>query len=141
MPNYDYYCDGCGMSKEAIRKYEDRLREEPCPCGGSMHYMFPVKMTLWTFEPYHDESLGMDIRSRREKTQILKAIGFQEAGDKRGGARNFDGDANTGGILPLQGETYDDYAKDRELSSKLKEWDVYAQEGLTERKVSNTVIT
>jgi len=42
------------------------------------------------FEAHYDEGLGCDVHSRREKKMIMNALNVHEAGDTKGGARNFD---------------------------------------------------
>jgi hypothetical protein len=60
------------------------------------------------FEPYHDESLNCDIYGKRHREQVMVAEGVTEAGDRVGGARNFDVNASNGGVLFSQGKNHDD---------------------------------
>jgi hypothetical protein len=43
-----------------------------------------------TFEPYFDEGLGSDVYSESDRRQLMRMRGVIEAGDKVGGARNFE---------------------------------------------------
>ena len=105
MPNYEYSCGTCGKTVDHYVAYEDRETPWPCDngCSGEQRYTFPVDAALGfqPFEPYHDEALGLDIHGRKEKAQVLRAWGLQEAGDKVGGARNYDTSAHAARMVPL----------------------------------------
>jgi len=92
MPRYDVTCSDCGTNEREIP-----LKDFDSPvycyrCGREAVREFPLGAIrgFQPFESYYDEVLECDINGRREKRQILNAEGLIEAGDKRGGARNFD---------------------------------------------------
>lgn len=133
MPRYDYKCTGCNSVKEEHRSVdEDHRAPGVCDqCGKVTEFIFPLGgFALWTFEPYYDEALDMDVHSRGEKKQILKSLGLQEAGDKVGGARNFDKDANyVKANQKVSGRTYDHVIKEKELARQAKDWTVGTETG------------
>ena len=104
MPRYDYTCSQCGHVEEKWNKYEHRIVTYPCSrCSeGVMEYMFPYGAIhgYQPFKPVYVETLGCDVSSRGELRHILKDQGLQEAGDKVGGARNWDPKANN--IMPQE---------------------------------------
>lgn len=108
MPRYDYRCNTCGKTVERSVSYDARAIPYPCDCGGVQEYCFPMSAIdgYQPFEPMYVEPLGCDVSGRRELRQILKDQGLQEAGDKVGGARNWDPKANN--IMPQapRGESY-----------------------------------
>jgi len=67
------------------------------------------------FESYYDEALDCDIHGRREKKQILTAMGLQEAGDSVGGARNVEThpDAVVMDRQKARGRTFSDIQRER----------------------------
>tara|TARA_R110000824_G_scaffold372146_5_gene562265 strand:- start:1367 stop:1867 length:501 start_codon:yes stop_codon:yes gene_type:complete len=110
MPTYDYECNSCGAYTEHIVSYENHDDFQDCAsCGlkGVAGYVISMPNVEF-FTPYHDESLNCDINGRRHRQQVMAAQGVQEAGDRVGGARNFEKSANNGGILPVNGQTHDD---------------------------------
>lgn len=132
MPKYDYRCSECDRVTEEHRNVDDRQLNGICPhCKSDTEFVFPLGgFALWTFEPYYDEALDMDIRSRGEKKEVLRALGLQEAGDKVGGARNFDKDAEyVRADQPLSGRTYDDHVKEQELAKEARDWAVGVETG------------
>ena len=92
MPRYSYECEDCGKVQDAVVTWEISEHPRPCECGGFAQKMFPVEAVkgIVVQGVYYDPSLGLDINGKREKKQILKAMGYEEAGDKVGGARDFD---------------------------------------------------
>jgi len=90
MPRYDFVCGLCGKTTTEKVDYNQREEDRPCRCGGTMSYTFPVDAILGfiPFEPYFDEGLGVDVRGRNERNQIMGSMGLVEAGDKVHGARN-----------------------------------------------------
>ena len=106
MPNYTYQCDTCGREQDRYVAYEDREKPVPCTtaeCVGTMAYTFPVSAALGfqPFTEYFDEALGLDIHGRKEKAQVLRSRGLQEAGDKVGGARNHETSPHAARMVPL----------------------------------------
>ena len=94
MPSYDYKCVVCDHSEAHIAKYDNRKHMRTCSlCGNSSEYQFPLRAIkgFQPFETYHDEGLGVDISGRRERRQVMNALGLQEAGDSVGGSRNYIG--------------------------------------------------
>ena len=92
MPNYDYSCTVCGSNATEYRTYEERNERGKCACGEATAYKFPMQAALGfqPFETYYDEGLDCDISGMRERQQVMKAMGLQEAGDSVHGARNWD---------------------------------------------------
>jgi len=86
-----------------------------------MLYQFPLGAVqgIQIQEPYYCETLDMDITGRREKQQVLKALGLQEAGDAVKGAREFDHKAP---VLidkqPPRGRTLADVQRDKERAAQ-----------------------
>jgi len=109
MPRYDVECIECGIEVQDIR-LNDLDKPAYCSrCGNLSERLFPLTGILGfqPFEGYWDEALGCDVSGRRERRQIMAAEGLQEAGDKRGGARNFDRHAPDHiKPRPLQGKSY-----------------------------------
>ena len=93
MPNYDYNCPKCYVEEE--RSVRDRMVSQFCRCGAKMNRQFPVEAAknFQPFEAYYDEALDVDITGREDKRHKMAAMGVMEAGDKVGGARDFDENA------------------------------------------------
>lgn len=73
---------------------------------------------MWgAFEPHHDEGLGVVVRGRRERKEIMKGMGLVEAGDPVKGSRNLDANAQVG-KQPSDGFTYSDLQRVRENERK-----------------------
>lgn len=91
--SYDYECLFCGNVDTHLVPFESRHNKQTCSvCRGKSKWLFPVEAALGyqPFSEYYDESLGVDIHSRREKRKILRDKGVIESGDPVHGARNFD---------------------------------------------------
>tara|TARA_R110000824_G_scaffold64028_6_gene167677 strand:+ start:927 stop:1388 length:462 start_codon:yes stop_codon:yes gene_type:complete len=98
MPLYEYQCKECDESKEVFVSFEFRKEPQRCDCipqGGIANYVFPTGAIngFMPFESYYDESLNMDIHGIRHKQQTLRALNLVEAGDRKGGALNWDENA------------------------------------------------
>ena len=93
MPNYDYNCPKCFAHEE--RRVEHREVTQTCHCGATMKRQFPVEAAknFQPFEAYYDEALDVDVTGREDKRHKMAALGVVEAGDKVGGARDFDANA------------------------------------------------
>lgn len=116
MPTYTFECDACKIQGDVTRGVDERNDRVVCPeCKEDMHRI-PERFTPDFFEPYFDEGLGRDIRSRTERRIIMKDLGVVEAGDPVKGSRNFDEAApNTIGKLPLQGINHISNAQKEEI--------------------------
>ena len=91
MRLYDFTCNKCSAAVERTVPFEQKSAK--CPeCSGRMTRAFPTGAArgFQPFEAYYDEGLGCDIGGRRERRQVMKALNVIEAGDAKGGARNFD---------------------------------------------------
>lgn len=128
MPKYDYKCGACGHVTEEHRTVTENHRApgQCSECKEATEFVFPTGgFSLWTFQPGYDEGVDMDIHSRGEKKQILKAMGLQEAGDKVGGARNFDKSGEyVRAQQPLTGRTYDTVMREKEEARKAADWTI-----------------
>tara|TARA_Y100001951_G_C11295337_1_gene275139 strand:- start:3288 stop:3791 length:504 start_codon:yes stop_codon:yes gene_type:complete len=117
MPNYDYQCHACGQRTTHFASYEDRHDLQSCRHCGDPSASYVISMpNVTVFEPYHDEALNCDIHGARHRKEVMAAQGMQEAGDKVHGGRDFD-ESNTegnGGILPLQGVSFDDQRRNED---------------------------
>ena len=94
MPSYDYKCGKCAYIEVHLVGYDSRKHMRLCSqCGSQSEYQFPLRAIkgFQPFETYHDEGLGVDISGRRERRQVMNALGLQEAGDSVGGSRNYIG--------------------------------------------------
>lgn len=121
MPNYSYYCKDCDIEYERMVRYEVREIPYECPqCHGKAEYVFPLTRNIWGPIDYHDESLGVDIHGRRHRKEVMKAMGVQEAGDPKGGARNFE-ESHATGILPPQGISHSDIQRKQEQAQIARE--------------------
>jgi len=104
MPSYDYKCVACSNTETHFTEYDNRKHVRLCSlCGNSLEYQFPLRAIrgFQPFEPYYDEGLGVDISGRRERRQVMNALGVQEAGDAVGGSRNHNDYG--GGVRDLAG--------------------------------------
>jgi len=102
MPAYDFICTSCGKTSTHYQvPYEDREKPRKCDCGGLAEYQFPLEAVkgINVFEAFYAEPFDCDVHSRGEWKHILKDNGLEEAGDKVGGARNYDEKAN--GMRPV----------------------------------------
>ena len=93
MPTYSFYCKYCDLREDHIVALNDINKIIRCRlCGETTKREFPVEAALGyqPFETYHDEALGVDIHGQREKAKILRDRNLIEAGDRVGGAINFD---------------------------------------------------
>ena len=120
MPRYDYICKQCLDSVTRYVDYEDREESTGCECGGMKEYVFPTGISFQVFEPRHDEGLGCDVSGPRERSQIMKSMGLQEAGDPVGGARPMDGKHMLKIDAP-KGVKHSDLQRMREQGQKDKE--------------------
>ena len=90
MPLYSYLCPMCAHTVEELRSVahrHDLLTCERCGSGMSKEMARPY---LDIIEPYFDEGLGVNIYSARHRREVMQKQGVIEAGDRVGGARNFD---------------------------------------------------
>lgn len=90
MPLYKYVCQTCGRDQELFRSVAERHATVVCPTCRSLCQKALVAPLVRTFEPYFDEGLGSDVYSESDRRQLMRERGVIEAGDKVGGARNFD---------------------------------------------------
>lgn len=93
MPRWTWKCNQCKHEEDRFVPLREREMAYACEaCGGTTERLFSRESALnfMPFEPYYDEGLGCDVNGRREKRQIMADMGVQEAGDAKGGARNFD---------------------------------------------------
>lgn len=124
MAKYDFECEKCGKVETHSMAWEESQFPRKCSCGGTAHKLFPVEAAygIKIQEPYYDEALGVDISGKREKQQILKAMGYQETGDKVHGARDFDKHASIHiKPLPPRGITLSDVQKGKEAAKRRRE--------------------
>jgi len=110
MPRYTWKCEACHTEDDHIVTYEQRDDWRACSkCGCPTIRQFPFEAVrgIRTFEPHYDEGLGCDVNDASEKRAIMADMGVHEAGDKKGGARNFDEKAPFKvGKQPLRGAKY-----------------------------------
>lgn len=119
MPTYNYQCGRCEAVSEHYAEFHERHEIRTCRnCGANSADYIMTMPNVVTFEPYHDESLNCDIYGKRHRQQVMQAQGVYEAGDSVGGARNFDENANNGGVLPLQGVSHDDTRRNNDKRKK-----------------------
>lgn len=93
MPSYDFHCPACDHEEERAVSLNEAQTAQKCPeCSTPMLRKFPVEAALGfiPFKPYYHEALDMDINGFRERDQIYRSLGVQEAGDSVGGARNIE---------------------------------------------------
>ncbi len=104
MPTYTYECQNCGFRIDDFRPM--KLRNElNFFCCKKLMKRIPELFVASTFVPYFDEGLGCDVYSLSDKKRILKEEGLIEAGDRVGGAINFDSKApHILGKEPLKGK-------------------------------------
>lgn len=93
MPVWAWKCKKCNTEEDRVVAL--RLRDEPYKCeqcGGATERLFSREGALgfMPFKPHYDEGLGCDVSSFGEKNRIMNEMGVREAGDRKGGARNFD---------------------------------------------------
>tara|TARA_Y100000310_G_scaffold96338_1_gene94106 strand:- start:331 stop:756 length:426 start_codon:yes stop_codon:yes gene_type:complete len=95
MPSYDFSCGDCGCVREMNVSYEERDDQRYCPCGSELKRLFPTGAVrgIQVFEAYYDEALDADITGPDQKKEVMRIRNVIEAGDKVGGARNFDKEA------------------------------------------------
>jgi hypothetical protein len=106
---YDYKCVECDRVTVHESKFEAREDDRACECGAKAEYQFPLGAILGfrPFESYYDEALDCDIHGVMHKKRVMRQAGVIEAGDKVGGARNFDSKApNPMKPLPPRGVEY-----------------------------------
>lgn len=121
MPVYSFECPKCLGSQDIWLPIEERKKPQKCQCGKRLKRV-PERFTADTFEPYHDEGLGVDIHSRQEKRDVMKDLGVIETGDRVGGARDFDEKApDTIGKLPLQGKQHNRAKADGSVEEQIVE--------------------
>jgi|TARA_R100001530_G_scaffold88287_4_gene61504 hypothetical protein len=82
-----------------------------------MEREFPL-VNIDVFTPYYDEALDCDITGREDKKHKMKILGVEEAGDKVGGARNFDAHA------PHHVKPLPPRGKQLEARGPAQEWDI-----------------
>ena len=87
-------------------------------CSGTQTYVFPLEAGIVVHESHFDEGLGCDIGGDRERKQVMKALGLEEAGDAVGGARNEEGKGE--GIYAPQGIKLSDMQRKTEAAEKVK---------------------
>ncbi len=126
---YDFECEGCGRVSSDFATLDDKRRL--CVCGQTMKRLFPLSASYQPFKPYFDEALGVDITGARQKSQVMKLMGVLEAGDKKGGARDFDEDASVvidDSPEPI-GRTVDDFLHSEDARRDDKEKFAYSVDG------------
>jgi len=89
MPTYTFQCQICYSAKDVVREVPRRNDPVVCECTEIMQRM-PEMFRANVFVPYYDEALGEDLYSFADKRRSMAEIGVREAGDRVGGARNFD---------------------------------------------------
>jgi putative FmdB family regulatory protein len=103
MPVYEWKCQGCGREEDVLAAVKDRNLPRSCACGWKMARKVSL-VHVENFSPYFDEGLGCDIESPSHRRRVMKELGVIEAGDRVGGAINFDKHAPSHvGRLPVQG--------------------------------------
>jgi len=88
---YDFQCCVCDLVEEQF--VDNTIKAGACSqCSGPTVRLFPVGAArgFQDFQSYYDEGLGCDITGRRQRQFVMKALNVIEAGDRSGGARNFD---------------------------------------------------
>jgi putative FmdB family regulatory protein len=107
MPLYSYECPTCDHVEEALRTVAERHADLMCPkCSAGMVKQF-ASPHLDILEPYFDEGLGCDVHSASHRRKVMKQQGVIEAGDRVGGAINFDRHApHHVGKFPQRGIEY-----------------------------------
>ncbi len=106
MPLYQYQCPKCGSKEELFRSVARRHDYVACCCGGMMKKEFGVPH-LDIISPYFDEGLGCDIQSASHRRRVMRQLNVIEAGDRVGGAINFDRHApHHVGRMPVQGKEW-----------------------------------
>ena len=112
MARYTWECKKCGFLEDHF--VPSARRDEPMACtscGSDTKRQFPVEAVrgIHTFQPHYNEGLGCDVHDASEHRDIMLALDVHEAGDKVGGARNFDSKApHKVGKQPLRGERFVD---------------------------------
>ena len=72
MPLYDYYCEGCGWTGEALRTYADRDGDMPCTCGRYAGRMPSLTAPITPdINPYYDRGLGAHVEGRAHKRRLM----------------------------------------------------------------------
>ncbi len=121
MPTYTYHCSSCDTDTDAIVSYDDRETPRLCrECKGTSEYTFTPTTHIWGGINYHDESLGVDIHGRRHRQQVMQAMGVREAGDAKGGARDFNENHATG-IMPANGTEFSEVQRKQERAREAQE--------------------
>jgi hypothetical protein len=96
MPRWTWHCKKCNTSEDRIVPLRQRDEAYRCAkCGANTERQFAREAALgfMPFEPHYDEGLGCDVTSFGEKKRIMRDLGVHEAGDRKGGAINFDAKA------------------------------------------------
>ena len=87
MPLYVAACLECEEEWEFVSPVSER-NEQRCVCGGSTRLVPQPFATDVCGSEQSSDVLGISWRSTREREQKMKAIGYDPAGDRVGGARN-----------------------------------------------------
>jgi putative FmdB family regulatory protein len=85
MPTYPYKCHECSHGFEVIKLISDIERQENCPfCKGiiveRMIALSAIEKSS-AVQPYYEPALGCIIKSKSQKTQVMKKLGVEEIGN------------------------------------------------------------
>lgn len=115
MPTYVFQCPKCHQRHDIILPISRRHVSPACTCGAKMDRCLKAeRIVIHSVETYYDEGLGCDIHGERERRQVMAAQGVIEAGDRVGGARNFDKTGTHAGRLAPQGVRFGDVQRTEE---------------------------
>lgn len=80
MPLYEYECLACDLVSEKYMRFSD-LSTVGCPaCDGPAQRIISRPVIRAELTPYYDEGLGQVIRTRQERTRVMKAQHAVETG-------------------------------------------------------------
>lgn len=128
MPSYDFICFECDNKFSDFVPYEQRGMQLCDNCGGPAEMLFPVEAVqgIVVSEGGYCEQLDCDVTSERDMIEKAKRLGYVQAGDHVGGARNDEKKQH--GLYKARGKNFDDKLRERDKKKALQQgWKAFAQ--------------
>jgi putative FmdB family regulatory protein len=88
MPLYEYRCLTCRETTEAMRSVADRDNAPACDhCGEVTRKIISLNGKVHPdFEPYYDDNLETDVKSKQHRKKVMQEKGVVEAYGKGWGS-------------------------------------------------------
>lgn len=75
---YSYQCRACEQITDAYRSVAKRNDCPKCECGGDTDKIISAYRAISDLEPYYDDNLQTQIRSKQHRKQVMREQGVSE---------------------------------------------------------------